>query len=103
MPVTRITSDYRDILNNVEETIIAELKHPNPEGSDPLITIFEIPDGNVHYRVVSNGFRGIRIEDRPFLILRAIGQAVGESEVERVSRAIGLTFEEAERTKSKAA
>jgi len=37
------------------------------------------------------------------LILRAIGQAVGENEVERVSRAIGLTFEEAERTKSKAA
>ncbi len=86
--------------DDLKAILVDELVKNSPEGApdDPYIVIEEIPlSDSLHVAVVWDRWQGVDPEERGRVILEAFGEAMGETEMLRVTMAMGLTREEAER------
>lgn len=92
----RIAHSHGDL----KALLAEELRRDSPEGAPeaPYIVIEEIPNsGNLHVTVVWDRWQGIDPEERGRVILEAYGEAKGEADMHRITMAMGVTREEAQR------
>lgn len=96
MPVRHVRPRREEYPELVAD-LVRVLKQDQAEGppGEPEITIEEIKfSDNLRVVVVWDKWEGIDLQERGRIILTAIGEALGEKEMLRVTLAMGLTREE---------